>query len=197
MSIASKSKLSRRDLWANWLSQLMYRELTAFGGFTSDEFGQFDVVASGFVYSPDNSNERSFDLIGADDIRDYLLANRLPSGNRFYGGWLDAQSGRFYLDVVEQSDCLQHAWQRAQDANQLAIYDVENGRSIYLPKRQNGYSGLQNWSTGVLSPWHWVIQGDGEFLQHPDGRQTERIPRTDNEARNLLVAHLLSGRLAS
>jgi hypothetical protein len=48
----------------------------------------------------------------------------------YFGAWLDG--GRLYLDVSERVADESSALAKAADRNELAIYDVANGASVYV-----------------------------------------------------------------
>ena len=69
------------------------------------------------------------------DVVDYVRENAnylylLP--HAFVGGWMDAETGKYYLDISENVQDKEQALQLAAERKQLAIYDVANGVSIYL-----------------------------------------------------------------
>lgn len=79
--------------------------------------------------------EEIFENPTIEDVVDYVKENAnylylLP--NAFVGGWLDADSGKYYLDISQNIQDKAKALQVAAERKQLAIYDVANGVSIYL-----------------------------------------------------------------
>lgn len=69
------------------------------------------------------------------DIEDYVQENAeylydIPGA--FVGGWLDADNGKYYLDISQNIQDKAKALQVAAERKQLAIYDVASGVSIYL-----------------------------------------------------------------
>ena len=69
------------------------------------------------------------------DIVDYVQENvefiyGLP--HAFVGGWMDAETGKYYLDISQNIQDKAKALQVAAERKQLAIYDVASGVSIYL-----------------------------------------------------------------
>lgn len=69
------------------------------------------------------------------DVTDYVEENAmylylLP--NAFVGGWMDAKSGKYYLDISQNVQDKEQALQLAAERKQLAIFDLSTFESIYL-----------------------------------------------------------------
>lgn len=60
-------------------------------------------------------------IVRADDIADAI------------GGWIDEEDGKAYLDGNTWIADLGTALEVAQDRGELAIWDIEGGKSIYVP----------------------------------------------------------------
>jgi 8-oxo-dGTP pyrophosphatase MutT (NUDIX family) len=58
----------------------------------------------------------------------------LSNPSHFLGAWLDTDTGDVWLDVSERLSSEQAALARAKELGELAIFDVKNGRSIYVDK---------------------------------------------------------------
>lgn len=69
------------------------------------------------------------------DVVDYVQENAeylyaIP--NAFVGGWLDFQTGKYYLDISENVQDKEMALKLAKERKQLAIFDLSTFESIYL-----------------------------------------------------------------
>lgn len=70
-----------------------------------------------------------------EDVAAYVQENAqhlclLP--NAYAGGWLDAETGKYYLDISQNvQDKAQALW-LAAERKQLAIFDLSTFESIYL-----------------------------------------------------------------
>ena len=93
-----------------------------------------DVPETGYMVSYEGF-ERVLDKVTKKDIEDYVNENEpyiclLPPV--YIGGWLDAETGRYYLDISQNVQTLPEALALAAARRQIAVYDVENNVSIYV-----------------------------------------------------------------
>lgn len=72
---------------------------------------------------------------GLGIIRDYTRRwkDELDQPGKFLGAWMD-DDGFFYLDVATVVDSREKAVAMGKETNQLAIYDLDAGESIYIDK---------------------------------------------------------------
>lgn len=103
------------------------------GGITISTHG--DVPSSGFAVAAGAEQQYNRDVT-TKDIAAYIDAHKteLRSSNAYLGAWVD--KGTVYLDVshvfAERSTALQAARQR----NELAIYDLAKGETIFTMEDQ-------------------------------------------------------------
>ena len=95
-------------------------------GFTMDLYGNEVKRNSGFVVAFQEVNQDTLELI----IKQSFLDNN--QDKRFVGGWVDAETGKFYLDWVTITEDIDNAFNIAKRNNQLAIYDFGKKEVIYL-----------------------------------------------------------------
>lgn len=91
---------------------------------------------SGYMVSRKGMELKTNPAVG--NIEAYLSRywNMVNESSLFFGGWIDETDGTLYLDVSENVQDKDVAMRLAFARGQLAIYDVENGESIYLPERK-------------------------------------------------------------
>jgi hypothetical protein len=78
------------------------------------------------VWSPDSRR-------AVEQVTLYVLdhwSDVAPDPALYFGAWLD--NGRLYLDVSERVATRELALAKAAHRNELAIYDVANGASVYV-----------------------------------------------------------------
>lgn len=101
------------------------------GGFSINANG--DSPKSGFMVSVKDLYKIDLDYIEQNEID---FASDIASEiNGYIGGWLDTQSDspfNFYMDISINIQDKEKAIGVARENNQLAIYDVANGKTIYL-----------------------------------------------------------------
>lgn len=101
------------------------------GGFSVNTNG--DSPKSGYMVSIRDLYKIDIDLIDQSDID--FASNIANQVNGFIGGWLDVNDtniNNFYMDISINIQNKEKAIELAKQNNQLAIYDVSSGESIYL-----------------------------------------------------------------
>lgn len=104
------------------------------GGF-SYNINTHDSPTSGYMVSLQGCEEVYYsEDITEDTIPGYITryAKQLLIPGSYLGGWVDGET--VYLDVSINIDDLQDALALARDNDQLAIFDLQAGESIYLDK---------------------------------------------------------------
>lgn len=93
---------------------------------------------TGYMVSLPNAERRiSLANFGYADLASYVNYNakELFQGNALLGAWID--NGTVYLDLSINVPDLDNTMLLAQKYNQLAIYDVSNGKTIYITDMTN------------------------------------------------------------
>lgn len=139
------------------------------GGFTVDPVTGADVT-TGCAVSVDPYYERVYDRpVTGDDLAAYLTSAQraftLP--RRVLGGWRDPESGRVHLDVSVVVETLAEALVLGRSAGQLAVFDLDAGKSVPVPdggdaaviplRKSPGISGEQPLGT---------VTGDTDWRYH-------------------------------
>lgn len=99
-------------------------------GFTVNLTGK--PVSSGFAVSPYKGREVILDQVDKTSLRSFLLDNidlLKEEGNNF-GGWLNNEDGKFYLDISKVVDNIDDAIGYAAYNDQIAIFDLGNQSEI-------------------------------------------------------------------
>jgi len=65
-----------------------------------------------------------------DDQIEALL--KKATGNFFVGGWIDENTDKVYIELSKRFDDKETAIKTARFLKELAVYDVENKKTIYL-----------------------------------------------------------------
>lgn len=100
----------------------------------------------GFSLNPDGLSATSGFMISCKDLYKIALSDLTPDKlnnaikqateiGGYIGGWLDTETNdkdNFYLDISINIKDKDEALKIAKDKNQLAIYDISTGESIYL-----------------------------------------------------------------
>ena len=124
------SKVGLSDEKANDLAK---RVKTPDGGFTVDPRTGKDVT-SGFAVATDPKLSKEIDAkdVTGKTIQNYVNANKsaLAGEGKMVGGWHDPDTGKVWLDVSTVTPDKNKAVKLAQDANQIAIFDLGSGKSI-------------------------------------------------------------------
>lgn len=91
---------------------------------------------SGYMVSRKGMELKTNPAVG--NIEAYLSRywNMVNESKLFFGGWIDEVDGTLYLDVSENVESKEVALRLAFQRGQLAIYDVVNQETIYLPERK-------------------------------------------------------------
>lgn len=102
------------------------------GGFTVD-LQKAGFVTEGFAVSVNPERTRVVDgevdtITLANYVRDHW--DILKTEGKVFGGWLDTESGKTYLDVVTVFDSKEVALDLAVQHGELAIYDITSGQEI-------------------------------------------------------------------
>jgi hypothetical protein len=115
------------------------------GGFTlHDHVG--DAPQNGYMVSLDKQSEwaRPIGDLKSQDIADFANKHhdKLDQRGHYLGGWLD--NGNFYLDISKHRPTLDRAASDAVQNNQIGIYDLAHGNTMYTPDavQQSGDIGL-------------------------------------------------------
>lgn len=102
------------------------------GGFTLD-LNKGDYVTEGFAVSINPEHTRVIDgEVDSVSVVQYVTDKMdvLGQEGKVFGGWLDTESGKTYLDVVTVFDSKELALDLAVEHGELAIYDITNGQEI-------------------------------------------------------------------
>jgi len=106
------------------------------GGFSESLDGQSP--SGGYMVALDKNAEAVYDSenLTDADILDFVMEHYDPLNkpDAYLGGWLDTDEGKVYLDVSFNIQDRDEALAAAAEADQLAIYDLGSGESIYLEK---------------------------------------------------------------
>lgn len=100
--------------------------------------------------SPKTEKKIAIENLTEDDLKDYIIDNYagLLQDDVYLGGWLDTDEATgktyAYLDVSTNYQGLEETIKVARGASQIGIYDVVNGRTIYV----NDPSGKLYYLTG-------------------------------------------------
>ena len=107
------------------------------GGFTKDSTGKDSTTKKGYIVS-DYGKEKTYlvddknDMIQLEkDIVKYFESIEKQK-NVFVGGWLE--DGIFYLDISRIYTSKKEATRTAKKNRQIAIYDIQKNKSIYLTR---------------------------------------------------------------
>lgn len=105
------------------------------GGFSvKDHLG--DGPKAGYMVSKNKSTEQAFPEggFGPQHIQGYLDQHQkeLASPNAYFGAWHDPESKKVYLDVSHHYPDFEKAKQVGRNAHQLALYDVGEGKTVYI-----------------------------------------------------------------
>jgi hypothetical protein len=109
------------------------------------------IINGGYTYRPDVSTPRTGYMVGgivqevivpleqfsSKDVHDFAMANqddlKLHTAS-FIGTWVDRSTGMVHLDLSEHFSGLDAAMAIAQSAGEKAIYGIEHGEDIPVPK---------------------------------------------------------------
>jgi len=112
-------------------------------GFTIDS--ELNPITNGYAVATKHT-QNSFGLSGcahAVAIAFYQQLERFDA----VGGWLNAQNGQYYFDAVKVFKTEAEANQYAIENNQIAYYDLSNGREI---KTSYGAVAVNKWSARLF-----------------------------------------------
>lgn len=91
----------------------------------------------GFAVSIFKGLEKTFEgCPNVAQLADYVIANydiltKTPGYDVVFGGWLDAETGLYYLDCSVIAPSLLDALQLARDNEQLAVFNLATFETIY------------------------------------------------------------------
>ncbi len=92
----------------------------------------------GFALSTIKGRERVLDVkdITPDALTDYVVENWdvLKGDSAHFGAWHNPADGKVYLDVSMVAKTEDEAWEQGQAADQLAYFDLKQGKSVELGK---------------------------------------------------------------
>jgi hypothetical protein len=104
------------------------------GGFTVDlNDGAKTFPTEGFAVSVNPERTRVIEgTVDSVTLHQYGRDNRdlLSTPGKVFGGWLDTESGKTYLDVVTLFDSKEEALDLAVEHGELAIFDLGSGQEI-------------------------------------------------------------------
>lgn len=107
-------------------------KLKSEGGFSKSLNGKNP--DGGYMIALSKESEAVFDMEDLTDknILNFILDHydKLTHPQAFLGGWVD--KGKVYLDISYNFQDLDRALNAAARADQLGIYDIEKGETIYL-----------------------------------------------------------------
>jgi hypothetical protein len=104
------------------------------GGFSLNKNG--NAPKSGYMVSFDAKHGGVETTISGEVTAEHIAAHQtavapmLKSPRNYHGAWKDPESGKTFLDVSRNHRDIESAALHAKEQNQLAIYDVKNGKSI-------------------------------------------------------------------
>lgn len=89
---------------------------------------------TGYAFSPEKETEAVVDTLTPAALQFYVYEHRdrLALPNRYLGIWKNPVDGLTYIDVSTVEQDRARAFERARKAQQLAVYDIVAGESIYL-----------------------------------------------------------------
>jgi len=110
------------------------------GGFSESLEGKSPTSGYMTAISQDTEKTYPIDKVAASDIQDYVLEHykELQQEDAYLGGWLDEEHPDLaYLDVSYNYQSLDETVEIARRSNQKGIYDIANGRTIYIDYKTN------------------------------------------------------------
>lgn len=117
-----------------------YSDIVSGGGTTVDLFGQ--KPSSGFAFAPSKGTETVIpqEKFTEKEVEDFFnkYYDTLKQEGMHFGGWVDGN--QVYLDLSKVLTNESQAVNEARQSNQLAIYDIANGKTKYLSEypQENG-----------------------------------------------------------
>lgn len=115
----------------------------------------------GFAYSPNKATE--FVVKKSEftpkHVSDFIAKNsaELQKEGNYIGGWED--DGNIYLDVSRLEKPSPDVIRKAQGANQLAVYDVKNRKTIDVGRMENGVYTPLDEATNVFNRHKGEVTG--------------------------------------
>jgi hypothetical protein len=93
----------------------------------------------GYMVSPYPEREHVIDekVVSRRQLRKYMIKNAdvLSKTDHYFGAWKDNE--KVYLDISVRHENQDSAVVAAKQHKQLAIFDVKNGKTIYIEKEKN------------------------------------------------------------
>lgn len=108
-------------------------KLAETGGFSVNPRVPEGWVTEGFAVSVNPERTRVIDgQVDSMMLLTYVNDNwdMFRQDGKVFGGWLDTETGKTYLDVVTIVDSKEEALDLAVHHGELAIYDITNGQEI-------------------------------------------------------------------
>lgn len=102
------------------------------GGMTIDIHG--NTKREGIAFAPHKDSEAiiSTDKLGAVELKKFIVKNidklRHPDAN--LGGWKNPEDGKWYLDISHVGKYSKDTIKKAQQAKQLAVFDLKTFKEI-------------------------------------------------------------------
>lgn len=131
---AATAERSARD--AAGLPSGLMAKLKTEGGFSESVDGESP--SGGYMVAKDNTVERVIkaDQITDEAILDYVLDHfdKLNQPDAYLGGWVD--EGKVYLDISYNVKDREEALRMARKHDQLGIYDLNSGETIYTKEKK-------------------------------------------------------------
>ncbi len=122
------------------LSSQLHQSVHKSGGFTVKRHFK-DAPKAGYMVSLTQKTEQTHP---ENDLHPYHVQNymnqhkhQLAKINAHIGGWHDPETKKVYLDVSHHFPKMEDAVRAGRRANQLAIFDLKAGKSIYLQKKDS------------------------------------------------------------
>jgi hypothetical protein len=142
------------------------------GGFS------YEVAAGRFIEGdakivspyPERSKVFTKDSLTPNDLASYIAKNAdlILSKDHFFGGWLDQETGKVYLDVSVAVTTDEEAHRIASEADQIAYWDNGKGETVYV--NRDAKSGQRAVST-------WQMPGAGVQDGQGSGRDEDPFRR--------------------
>lgn len=121
----------------------MAEHIQASGGISYD-IHDGKCPTSGFMLSINPAQEHTFSVNGMDkaeakqaimkEVGQFIRGNKeiLDDKGKFFGAWLDKESGKLFFDVSTHVGTKQKAIDLCKQYNQIAFYDIKSGKEVRI-----------------------------------------------------------------
>ena len=131
------------------LASDVYQKTRANGGVTIDTQG--GVPSEGYAYAPSKGTEVVVpsDQFNENHVTDFINKNKdlLSQPGNHIGVW--ESNGKTYIDVSRVGESSPKTIDEAQKAEQLAVYDLKNGKEVSTGQITNGVYNKTNEATNI------------------------------------------------